>query len=255
MIAIFFALAGLALYVYASHVEPYWLQVSHHRVGAPVSSPLKIAHLSDLHTDGLNRRERALIEILDREKPDLIVITGDSISTTEGKEGFFQVLQALRAPLGVWVVRGNHENWNPIPNERDFYNSAGVNFLLNESRKPREDFWLVGLDDAFAGSPNLDRALAGVPEADYRIALFHSPDFFDRAAGHCDLALAGHTHGGQVRLPFYGAIWLPPHSGNYVEGWFERDGSRLYVSRGVGTSALSLRFLCRPEVAFITLEN
>ncbi len=248
-------LAGLALFVYAFYVEPYWIQVSHHRIQSPVSSPLKIAHLSDLHTRGLNRRELALLDILEREKPDLIVITGDSTSTAEGKDGFHEVLRKLRAPLGVWVVRGNHENWHPIPNEREFYSSAGVNFLLNESRKPREDFWLVGLDDAYAGLPNLDKALAGVPEAEYKIALFHSPDFFGEAAARCDLSLAGHTHGGQVQLPFYGAVWLPPHSGIYVEGWFEQGGSRLYVSRGIGTSVLNARFLCRPEVAFITLEN
>ena len=146
-------LAGLALFSYSCFVEPYWIEVSHHRVKAPLSSPLKIAHLSDLHTNGLNRRERALLDILDREKPDLIVITGDSMSTAGAKEEFRQVLHQLRAPLGVWVVRGNHENWHPLPDEREFYSSAGANFLLNESKKPREDFRLVGLDDAFSGFP------------------------------------------------------------------------------------------------------
>ncbi|HKG21202.1 MAG TPA: metallophosphoesterase [Blastocatellia bacterium] len=248
-------LAGLPLTLYAFCVEPYWIEDSHYRIRAPLTSPLKIAHLTDLHTSGLNRRERKLLEILDREKPDLIVITGDSVSTTEGYEGFRDLLRELRAPLGVWVIRGNHENWHPIPNEREFYISAGVNFLLNESKKPRDDFRLVGLDDAFAGSPDLDQALAGAQEGEYKIALFHSPGFFNQAAGRCELALAGHTHGGQVQLPFIGPLWLPPHSGNFVEGWFEQNGSRLYVSRGVGTSLLNVRFLCRPEVAFITLEN
>ncbi|HVF89360.1 MAG TPA: metallophosphoesterase [Blastocatellia bacterium] len=248
-------LAGLPLTLYAFFVEPYWIEDTHYRIQAPVTAPLKIAHLSDLHTSGLNRREKELLEILDREKPDLIVITGDSVSTTNGYEGFRVVLRELRAPLGVWVIRGNHENWHPIPDERDFYSSAGVNFLVNESKKPREDFWLVGLDDAFGGSPDLDGALADVPEDEYKIALFHSPGFFNQAAGRCDLALAGHTHGGQVQLPIIGAVWLPPHSGNFVEGWFERNGSRLYVSRGIGTSLLNVRFLCRPEVAFITLEK
>jgi len=254
-LAIFVLFAGVALFSYACFIEPYWIEVSRHRIKAPVSSPLKIAHLSDLHTYGLNRRERELLEILDREKPDLIVITGDSMSAADAKEGFRLVLQELRAPLGVWVVRGNHENWHPIPDEREFYSSCGAEFLLNESKKPREDFWVVGLDDAFSGSPSLDQALKDVPEGDYKIALFHSPDFYRQAASRCDLALAGHTHGGQVQLPFYGAVWLPPHSGIFVQGWFEQGGSRLYVSRGVGTSVLNLRFLCRPEVAFITLEN
>jgi predicted MPP superfamily phosphohydrolase len=113
--------------------------------------------------------------------------------------------------------------------------------------------WLVGFDDSFAGAPNVERALGGIPSDAYRLALYHSPAFFDRIAGECDLALAGHSHGGQIRLPVFGPVWLPPETGDYLEGWFEKRGSRMYVSRGIGTSILAARFLCRPEIAFITV--
>lgn len=87
------------------------------------------------------------------------------------------------------------------------------------------------------------------------IGLFHSPASFDSVAGSWPLALAGHTHGGQIRLPFVKPLWLPEGSGSYVAGWYEGKGSKLYVSRGVGTAMLPLRFLCRPELALITISR
>lgn len=247
------AFAAFVVGAYAFLIEPYQIVVSHHHVRANISAPLKIAHLSDLHTYGVGRREQMLLEILDNQQPDIIVITGDSIDTDDNYPGFREVLQRMRAPLGVWVVHGNHEVWWPIPDEKSFYESAGAKLLVNANERVGNDVWLVGLDDSFAGEPNLERALAGVPSTAYRIALFHSPAFFDRVAGKCDLVLAGHSHGGQIRLPVFGPVWLPPHTGRYVEGWFEKDNSRMYVSRGVGTAVVAARFLCKPEIAIITL--
>lgn len=92
-----------------------------------------------------------------------------------------------------------------------------------------------------------------MPADAFRLAVFHSPATFDDIAGKIPVALAGHTHGGQVRIPLLPPIWLPYGSGDYVDGWYEKNGSRMYVTRGVGVSILPVRFLCRPEVAFITL--
>lgn len=253
--AIAAAFFGLAVGADAFLIEPYRIEVTHHHVNANIRSPLKIAHLSDLHTYGIGRREEKVLDILESERPDLIVITGDLIDTQAGYSGCHEVLKRLHAPLGVWVVHGNHEVWWPIPDERTYFKMAGAQLLLNASQRIADNVWLVGLDDSFAGSPNLERALAGVPPTAYRIALFHSPAFFDRVAGECDLALAGHSHGGQIRLPFIGALWLPPETGRFVEGWFENGDSRMYVSRGIGTSILSARFLCRPELAIITVAE
>jgi predicted MPP superfamily phosphohydrolase len=243
----------VAIGVYASWIEPYWIEVTNHRVAAPFSSPLKIAHLTDIHTYGLGRRERRLLEVLEAEQPDVIAITGDSINTTSDYPGLRELLKQLHAPLGVWVVRGNHEGWWPVDNEEEFYKSAGVNLLVNASAQVRDGIWLVGLDDLFAGSPDSRKALAGVPESAYKIALFHSPIYFEQEAGLSDLVLAGHSHGGQVKLPFIGAPYTPPFCGKFLEGWFESRGTKMYVSRGIGTSILNIRFLCRPEIAIITV--
>jgi hypothetical protein len=244
---------GVAAAVDALWIEPFWIEITHHHVAARISSPIKIAHLTDIHTYGLGSREREMVRLVDAEQPDLIVITGDLISDPSSYDGCREVLRELRAPLGVWIVHGNHEVWWPVQNERAFYASAGAHMIVNESRQVAEGVWLVGFDDAFAGSPNLEKALAGIPSDAFKIALFHSPVFFDQAAGRCDLAFAGHTHGGQARFPLISPFWLPPSCGSYLEGWYEREGSRMYISRGIGTSILPVRFSCRPEIAIITL--
>jgi len=248
---------GIAVYAY--QIEPFNIEVTRHQIAAPIHSPVKIAHLSDLHTYGIGRREQKMLAILEQEKPDLIVITGDLISDANGYAGCLDVLKRLQAPLGVWVVVGNHENWAARDMKKiygkfkDYYESAGANFLFNSNMKIRDDLWLIGLDDAMTGKPEVDKAFMGVPENAYKVTLFHSPASFDEVAGKCDLAFAGHSHGGQVRLPFIKPIWLPAKCGEYDEGWFERNDSKMYVGRGLGTSLLPIRFNCRPEIAIITL--
>ena len=236
-------------------IEPKWIVVNQYHVAAPLSfrGPLKIAHLSDLHTKGMGRRERRLLELLKAEQPDLIVVTGDTLHSSANYKAVHELLGQLHAPLGVWVVRGNWENWHPVKDERGFYASAGVNFLVNEARPVRGNVWVVGLDDPSSGHPHLDQALEGVQADAYTVVLMHSPAHFKHVAGRCALALAGHTHGGQVRIPFVHPFWLPRGSSDYLEGWYQEGGSKMYVSRGIGTSVLPLRFLCRPELAIVTL--
>lgn len=252
------------LAVYSRAIEPYWIEVTRHTIVAPAGAHLgaavKIAHLTDLHSRGLERRERRLLALLEEEKPDAIVFTGDMLNPENNFQRVTDMLSHMRAPLGKWMVRGNWENWMHPEHLRGIYRIAGVNLLFNQAAELRPGLWLVGLDDAI-GVPNLETALAEIsPEAGkaaFTIALFHSPAYFTTVAGRVRLALAGHTHGGQVRLPIiaqlWGPLWLPPNAGGFVHGWYQHGGSRLYVSRGIGTSILPVRFLCRPEVAFITI--
>ncbi len=244
----------LGLAVDAFYVEPAWIEATHYTIQAPVTSPLKIAHLTDIHTNRIGRPERRLLQILNEEKPDIILITGDSINRSPGSyAAAHRLYLQMHAPLGVWFVRGNWENWHPIHHERDYYTSARVHLLLNESAHPRPDFYLIGLDDPTSGHPNFLAATKNVPPGAFTIALFHSPAAFHRLAGFVNLVLAGHTHGGQVRIPFVRPFWLPVGCDGFVEGWYEEKGSQLFVSRGIGMTYMPVRFLCRPEVAFITL--
>lgn len=250
------AIAVAALLVDGIWIEPNHIEVTHWQVPAPVRAPLKLAHLSDLHVHTVGRREHEVIEILRQERPDAILVTGDSVGFGLHYDRVWQMLHALaqlQPPLGVWVVRGNWEVWHPIRHEQTFYASAGVHFLLNSAAPLRDSVWVVGLDDPWSGRPRLEQALAGVPAGAYTILLFHSPFFFRFAANRCSLALSGHTHGGQVRLPLVPLLWLPGGTGRYLAGWYFEQGSRMYVSRGVGWSHLPIRLNCPPEIAIITL--
>lgn len=244
----------LVLSLYAFLWEPYWIEATHHSIEAPVASPIKIAHLTDLHTRGLGRREQLILDLLDKEKPQAIVITGDTLANNGTTEMTKPVLSRLRAPFGVWAVRGNWENWLRDPLQRAFYDSVGVRLLVNKSQQLADKLWLVGLDDLASGSPDPAKALEGVPPQAFTIALIHSPAGFELIAGRVSLVLAGHTHGGQVNLPVLGPLWLPRGVNGYLAGWYEKRGTRMYVSRGIGTSIYDMRFLARPEVAFFEIR-
>jgi uncharacterized protein len=238
---------------YAHLIEPQRIQVTRHSIAGKVHEPLRIAHLTDLHTSGFGQREQNLVMLVRAENPDLIVITGDIVD-----KGLLaparDLLINLSAPLGVWIVRGNWENWGVREDEHAFFTTAGARFLSNAGALVRPDLWVGGLDDPSTGEPDLDRALAGAPAAAFKLVLMHAPDYFHDIGGRFDLALAGHTHGGQVRLPLYGPLWLPPGGKRYVAGWYTRHGSQLYVSRGIGTSIARFRFLARPELAIIEIR-
>jgi len=246
---------GIACGIDAIYIEPFRIQVTRYELQGNVAAPLKIADLSDVHTHGMGRNERRTLQIFAEEKPDLIVVTGDCLGNGAGDyrpcERFYQ---HLHAPLGVWVVRGNWENDRPVYHERAFYAKSGVHLLVNQSEQPRPDFALIGLDDPASGNPRLKRAMANVPAGVYKIALFHAPAYFDHIAGHVNLCIAGHTHGGQVIIPFVHPFWLPKGSGRFLAGWYEEDGTRMYVNRGLGMSDLPIRFLCRPEITFFSIE-
>lgn len=238
---------------YALWIEPFWIEVNRHSVQARVLSPLRIAHLSDLHVRGFGRRELKTLSLLASEKPDAILITGDSIAEDGNYSALREFLQRLKAPLGVWATRGNWEHWRPNENEADFYTSTHVNWLDNAAAPLRQDVWVIGLDDSLAGNPDLKAALSDVPTHVYKIGMIHSPDFFDRMGQSFDLTLAGHTHGGQLRLPFLPPPWLPEGSGRYVWGWYENEAQKMYVNRGLGNSIIDARFLARPEIAVFDL--
>lgn len=245
-----FVVLLLALSYYSFLFEPNNLEVKELSIYSnKINSVIKIAHISDLHTQGLGSIEKKLINDLNKTKPDIIFITGD-IATPKGTyQGYKEVLNKIKAPKGVYFTKGNWEYWSPISEIEKLLEQASIIDLTNESIKVNE-LQISGFDDILEGNPNQELLKNS---KHYSIALFHSPIFFQETKKFFDLSLAGHSHGGQVRIPFFGPIWTPQGTGKFDQGLFEEDNSKLYVNRGIGTSVLPMRFNCKPELTIINL--
>jgi predicted MPP superfamily phosphohydrolase len=163
------------------------------------------------------------------------------------------VLAEMRAPLGLWATLGNWDYGNPVADWAEFLGAHGVRLLRNESAPLADRVWLAGLDSALVGWPDLDAALSNVPAGAFVVSLIHCPVLFEDIARRVPLALAGHTHGGQVRVPGLPPPYMPRGCWPYVSGWYEREGARMYVSRGIGCPSLPVRIACPPELAIFDL--
>lgn len=224
--------------------------------------PLRVVHLTDLHADDWTPQitiERA-VQISNAAKPDIVVFTGDFISSNADRlERQAESLRDLHAPLGKFACLGNHDIWNR--NRQSVIETLrrlDIQPLVNETRLLATQVGpvaLAGLDSAWAGRPNLSPTLRAVKDRRPLIILQHEPDVADTLA-RMNLAacqLSGHTHGGQVRAPFWGAMRTPYLGRKYVAGNFRVGDIRLYVNRGLGSLAIPFRFLCLPEVTLHTL--
>ena len=240
--------AGLLLTIYTFAIEPYWIEVTRHDVGTG-DREMVVLHITDLHFSTPGSRERKLLEVMAEAKPALIVITGDSIVRGYDQAAFTELMSKLQAPLGVFACPGNWEDWVG-PSVYDCYRRAGVQLLDDKST------WLKGAPVELVGFSSYRSLVSdGDGSGRFRIALCHYPVILPPASEKgVDLVFAGHTHGGQVRLPFIGALHTPFASGPYEAGWYQEGKTRMYVSRGVGTSIFQGRFLCRPEVAIHRLR-
>ncbi len=230
-----------------------WIEVTRHRVTAPVARPIRIAQVSDLHVVRPGARERRVLELLARERPDAIVLTGDFNALGGAPDAFVPVVAAMQAPLGVWATLGNWDYGHPVDDWAATLEHAGVRLLRNRAAPLVDRVWLAGLDDPLVGHPDPDAAVRDVPAGAFIVALVHGPVVFDDIAGRFPLVLAGHTHGGQIRIPGLPPLYMPRGCRPYVDGWYSRAGSRMYVSRGIGAPGFPVRMFCAPEIAVFEL--
>lgn len=176
------------------------------------------------------------------------MLTGDLVSDKPNVEAVEKFVAGLTPKLGTYFTLGNWEHWRPSSLVEKLTKRQSVHFLLNQSVKIADEIQIVGLDDE-AGEPDELRAFSAVDQSLPTLLLFHSPITFELLKSRFEIALAGHTHGGQIRFPFLGPLWLPNGSHSFVSGFYEKAGQKMYVSRGIGTSILPIRFNCRPEIA------
>jgi predicted MPP superfamily phosphohydrolase len=233
-------------------------------------SGLRVALLSDLHVGSPFWDLPALARLVERtnaEKPDLVLLAGDyQINDVPGgvfveAEAIAEGLSHLRAPLGVHAVLGNHDWWNDGERTRRAFEQHGIHVLEESAQQLSHagaTFYVVGLADQMTRPSSPKTAFAGVPAGAPTLCLVHEPDVFEsfpRLDLSPTLTLAGHTHGGQVWLPLLGRRVVPSAYGErYAYGHVVENGRHLFVTSGVGTSILPVRFFVPPEIALLTLR-
>lgn len=255
----------LVIVGYSVLIEPHWIETA--SITVSVSDlprefdGLRIVQVSDLHLGPDVPREdldRA-IDKANQLDPDIVVITGDTV--TKSADYIYpcsQSLQALRPKLGSYAVLGNHDFATDPDKITDALTAAGIKVLRNENDsidKDSEQLWILGVDDIYLFQDDLPEAMEGIPSDATTILLCHSPDIANQASDLAvDLVLTGHTHGGQVRLPFIGPLIVPVENSEYVAGLYSVGDTQMYVNRGIGIVYLPVRFLARPEVTLLVLR-
>jgi uncharacterized protein len=249
----------------AALTEPYRLTIEHQQIHLrrlpQALDGFRIVQLSDIHHSAFTSREQIerAVETANNLQPDIIALTGDYIS----KERRYaapcaELLGKLRSRYGVYAVLGNHDHWTDAALITDLFRAEGITVLVNQGMRFEKNgaaFWLAGVDDTMVGLEDLSLALAGASETEMKLLLAHNPIILRRAArAGVDLVLSGHTHGGQVSLrPERSAAGRPRR--RLLKGLARQGETQIYVTRGLGTVVLPVRFGCPPEVSLLELRT
>lgn len=243
--------AGVCCIIYAV-LEPYMLGCTFVVLRSPKltrDARLRIVHITDLHCDGFKRTDKKLVKTIAELKPDLIVFSGDAANTPLGLNDFRDCMKQLSAVAKTFGVTGN----NDLRGE-DVFTGTGVVRLDGQGEGvivKGQPVWVNGVG---ADRPEqVEQAMSKAPARSLDVFLYHYPAaILAKSVGAIDLLCTGHTHGGQVRLPFYGALLTNSDVGKQFEyGLYKAGRTNMFVSRGVGTNVLPIRFLAPPEVAVI----
>jgi predicted MPP superfamily phosphohydrolase len=274
----FLGLSGFAMAAYGVGIEPESLLVTRYRLTPPrwpAGQRLSINVIADLHAGGPNMTERHIehiVEIANLEPADLVLLLGDYFAThrfvTERVPHpvWAASLAGLKSRLGTWAVFGNHDWWFDLAGVRAALAKVDIPVLENRAvliGDPGQKFWLAGLGDQlayrlgphrFRGVDNLPHTLGQVDTDDPVILMLHEPDGFTKVPERVSLSIAGHTHGGQIRVPFVWPEFVPSAYGaRFAYGHIVEQGRHLIVSGGLGVSSVPVRLGVPPEVVRIEL--
>jgi predicted MPP superfamily phosphohydrolase len=261
-----------SLAIWAFIIEPAGFRINEERISVykwPVQcNGKRIAILADLHVGsphkGLNSL-RDLVKRVNAAKPDLVLLPGDFViqgvvgGSFVSPEDAGEVLGKLKAPMGVFAVLGNHDWWLSAKRVGKALSDNEITMLPDTSQRIAMDdcrLSLVGITDFWEGPHNVEQAMASVSSDEPILAFTHNPDIFPELPESISLTIAGHTHGGQVCFPFFGCPIVPSQFGElYNRGHVIEGEKHLYVSSGVGTSILPVRFLVPPEVTILEVHK
>lgn len=266
-----FILIGILILVtWSFFIEPNMLVVNKQAFNIKGLEGLKVVFVGDFHVKP-NQKKRLsyIVDKINEQHPDLILSTGDFVSGHDPKqslhiEDIAKVLSTLKPKYGFYTVLGNHDWWQGGEKIEKILVQNNIIVLGNENKKLNinsKTLYIAGVEDMDTRNIDLPKALKNTNHP--TILLTHTPDVFpfvtdesnSKITGKVDLTLAGHTHGGQVNLPFVGALIVPSSYGNkYAQGLIEENGKKMFVTKGIGTSILPVRFNCPPEIVVINFD-
>ncbi|EJV81842.1 MULTISPECIES: metallophosphoesterase [Bacillus] len=265
----------ISFYFYATEIERRLVSVTWNEIEAPTIpkefNNKKILQFSDVHLgpEFTLKQLDNLVEKMNELCPDIVVFTGDLIdkfgSYNEEREEAKEILRKIHAPLGKYAVFGNHDRGGggSLFYKR-YMEEAGFSVLVNDVQKIKVEngkyITISGLDDLLLGKPQIDSTLKNLRQQDFNMLLVHEPDVVDKVAGYpVDFQISGHSHGGQVQIPFVGPLITTKLAEKYVEGMYELEGKSkslyLYVNRGIGTTRMPVRFWSVPELSVFVLKQ
>lgn len=229
----------------------------------PALEGFRIVQISDIHYYPFTTMElvNRAVEMANQLQPELIVLTGDFIwHEVEAVFELMPSLARLNAKYGVYAGLGNHDLWTDVKVVTQAITQERLPLLVNQGvpiSVGQNTLYLASLDDGWSGKPDLTAAMANYPDDAITVLLMHEPDLAPNYAPdkRIQLQLSGHSHGGQVRLPFYGPLILPYLSWKYPMGLYNVSGMWLYTNRGLGTTNVPVRVNCAPEITELTLVN
>ena len=253
---------------YAHYIEPNWIDINYVRLKLPHLATefngYRIVQISDLHVDRRTQKRRLnrIFQLVNQQKPDLIAITGDFVTRRQIK--FIPKLKATLGQLSTSSktvgVLGNHDYWADATKITEVLEQTDVLNLANKVYTVKRDnamLHIAGVDDVWMGKDRLDLVLKQLPQQGAAILLAHEPDFADTssATNRFDLQLSGHSHAGQIRLPFITPPKLPGLGKKYYAGLYQVGEMFEYTNRGLGMTGLHLRFSARPEITVFILGS
>lgn len=272
-LAILVAVVGIGLVADAFWWEPSSISVVRHpikihRIDAAPYNKLRVAVIADLHAGSLYidaKKIDRIVALTNEQKPDIVLLAGDYVTTAPNGAHRKMTLEAiaphlakLKASLGVYALIGNHDRWDGAEHAIAVLSNSGLTVLENNSRTLSfhgKELQLVGIGDYYTHAFDIKKSFSRVSENKPALCFTHSPDVFPLLPQACFLTIAGHTHGGQVTVPFLGRPIVPSQYGQrFASGHITENGRELFVSTGIGTVGPPVRFGVTPEISLVEVE-
>jgi len=266
-IMIYIILIFAILFLYSKYIEPFNINIKEYKIESkdiPKSfDGVKIIHFSDVHygTTVDKKYLNKIVKLINKQKPDIVLFTGDFIDkntklTNEEIKSINSSLNKIDSTLGNFAVVGNHD----MKHFSDYKKILDNNFTLLDNQekilyfKNNEAISIIGLADSLESKINYE--VFNKENNNYTFVLVHEPDEFEKINKYnFNVLVSGHSHNGQIRLPFIGAIYTPIGSKTYFEEYYKIDNKEIFVSNGIGTTTLNLRFMSKPSINLYRLYS